>query len=107
MKSYKKLDVFKRIGTFFKYVLDKKVPFYKKIIIILGFLYLLLPFDIIPDPVLGLGIIDDITILIFIFNMYSNELNKYEENNVSKSPINDKIVKDVHYTVKDDKEEGD
>lgn len=78
MKSFNKFLIFKKIKSLLIYVFDKEVPFLKKLFIVLGFVYLLFPFDIIPDTILGLGIIDDITIIFIIYKIFKNELEEYE-----------------------------
>ncbi|MBL01480.1 MAG: hypothetical protein CL774_03205 [Chloroflexi bacterium] len=43
--------------------LDKRIPKYKKIIPLIGFLYLINPIDLIKDYILVLGFIDDLIVL--------------------------------------------
>ena len=49
---------------------DPDVPIYLKIIPFLGFIYLLIPIDLIPDPLLFLGQLDDITALLIGSKMF-------------------------------------
>lgn len=66
--------------------------------------YVISPLDIIPEVVLGFGIIDDALIAIFVISSISNELDKY----ISKSEEGDinidteKIIDDVEYEIKDE-----
>lgn len=48
------------------------------IMIIIAFLYLISPIDIIPDFLPG-GFIDDIAVLGFVFKKLTNEINKYKD----------------------------
>ena len=43
---------------------DPEVPFYLKLIPFIGVVYLLFPFDFVPDMLVGLGQLDDLTILL-------------------------------------------
>ncbi|MGL4982850.1 MAG: YkvA family protein [Treponemataceae bacterium] len=47
---------------------SSETPNHIKVIIIGGFLYMILPFDIIPDIIPGVGLIDDATVLAIIFS---------------------------------------
>ena len=42
--------------------LDKRIPIYKKIIPLIGVLYLINPIDLIKDYILVLGFIDDLIV---------------------------------------------
>ncbi len=67
----------KRIRSIKKFLLDPSVPKRKKLLIIFGIIYLIAPIDIIPEPVLGFGLIDDIILWLFILTHLSDELDKY------------------------------
>ncbi len=43
---------------------DHQVPLWAKLIPIAVLIYIVLPIDLLPDPILGLGQIDDLTLLI-------------------------------------------
>jgi uncharacterized membrane protein YkvA (DUF1232 family) len=60
-----------------QYLKDKNVPFGKKLLIIGSLLYLIFPADIVPDFIIGLGILDDITVLTFIWFALKSELDEY------------------------------
>nr|WGD63613.1 YkvA family protein [Bacillus subtilis]WGD70637.1 YkvA family protein [Bacillus subtilis]WGD76805.1 YkvA family protein [Bacillus subtilis] len=42
-------------------------------------LYIVMPLDIIPDVILGLGFIDDATVLSLIWTLIKKELSQYEK----------------------------
>jgi uncharacterized membrane protein YkvA (DUF1232 family) len=43
---------------------DPEVPIYLKLVPFIGVIYLLFPFDFVPDFILGLGQLDDLTVLL-------------------------------------------
>ncbi len=69
--------MFKRLKLTIKYMKDKEVSFFKKLLIIGSLLYLVFPVDIVPDFIIGLGILDDITVLTFIWLALKSELDEY------------------------------
>ena len=72
------LSVFmKRIKAIKFFMKDKAVPKRKKLIIVLGILFLISPINLITVPVFGLGLIDDIILWGFIIYYLKDELDKY------------------------------
>ena len=67
----------KNIKYFFEYLKDKEVPFFKKGLILLSLLYFVLPTDIVPDFIIGLGWLDDATVAVFIWNAVRSEVGNY------------------------------
>lgn len=67
----------RNIRYFFEYIRDKDVSTYKKILIFASLLYFILPTDIVPDYILGLGWIDDAAVAAFIWNALRAELGDY------------------------------
>ena len=57
----------------------REVPVKTILIILASILYFLNPFDLIPDFLPGVGYIDDITILLWVFNSVEKEISKFEE----------------------------
>ena len=94
-----------------KYLLkDKNAKKRYKAAVIFGILYLVTPIDLIPAPILGLSIVDDIVIWGFILNYIKVPLEQYSDqyhaDKASKEAMKGKkIIDDVEYTVKDDDEE--
>ncbi len=82
MKIKDKLDV-KDIEVYISLVKDYLQGKYKDIhiknilLIMIGFVYLVMPFDLVPDVILGLGFFDDATILTFIFKSINSEIKMY------------------------------
>ncbi|RKD32468.1 YkvA family protein [Thermohalobacter berrensis] len=105
------MGVFKNIPLAFKFLLDKNVPLKKKIWIILAILYFVSPLDIIADPVLGFGIIDDFVLIAYVLSklsedlkLYHNRENKENETQNEENIKKDKIIEDVEYKIVDDDE---
>lgn len=67
----------KRIKLTMQYLKDKNVSVFKKLLIIGSLLYLVFPVDIVPDFIIGLGILDDITVLTFIWVALKSEIDDY------------------------------
>ncbi|NTW72526.1 MAG: DUF1232 domain-containing protein [Eubacteriaceae bacterium] len=95
--------MFKNLSNI-KYILkmlqDKQVPLSKKAIVAAGILYFLMPFDFLPETVLGFGLIDDLVIMIGIMTSLSDIFNKYRPGSTIKDES--KIIKEASYTIKDD-----
>ena len=49
---------------------DPRVPLWTKLIPLIGILYVLSPIDFIPDPILGLGQLDDLGVLLIGLRMF-------------------------------------
>jgi uncharacterized membrane protein YkvA (DUF1232 family) len=56
--------VVNQVWLTWKLVLDNRVPLWMKALLIVPFLYVLSPIDIIPDFILGLGQLDDLGIIL-------------------------------------------
>lgn len=94
-----------KIPLSLKYLFDKEIPFRKKLWIIFGLVYFFSPIDLIPTPVLGLGVIDDFIIIAFIINKMSSDLDKYKlilQRREKEEDIKEDIVENVKYDIKDD-----
>lgn len=93
----------KRIKAIKHFMKDKGVPLRKKIIIIAGALYLLMPVDLIPEPILIFGIVDDIVLWTFIIWYLKSELDQYSIE-INKKPgekyQGKTIIDDVNFEVK-------
>jgi uncharacterized membrane protein YkvA (DUF1232 family) len=87
---------------------DKEVPKRKKLIIILGILFLISPVNLITVPIFGLGLIDDIILWSFIIYYLRDELDKYWVGEAEGPSLKDKelkgkdIIEDVDFEVEPD-----
>ena len=57
------MRLWERIESWAKLLFRKETPFRAKAIIVFAILYLLSPFDLVPDWIIGLGLLDDLTIV--------------------------------------------
>lgn len=98
--------LFKRIKAIPSFMRDKSVPKRKKFIITLGIIYLLMPIDLIPAPILIFGFVDDLVLWGFIIYYLKDELDKYwlgeKEVRPEEKFNGKKIIDDVNYEVEDD-----
>ena len=78
----------RNIKYFFEYMKDKEVSVFKKGLILVSFLYFLLPIDIVPDFIFALGWLDDAAVAAFIWAAVRSEINDY----INKRKISDSRV---------------
>ena len=88
-------------------MLDRRVPIWSKFIIPAGVIYLLSPFDIIPDFLIGLGWLDDIfaiiaTTTLFLLSIPSDILREHMGGQRTPSPGQDGNVIDGSARIVDD-----
>lgn len=101
--------LFKRIRAIKFFLRDKKVPKRKKIIILGGIFYLLMPIDLIPAPILIFGFVDDIVLWTFIIWYLKDELDKYwlgDEVKPKQKFRGKTIIDDVNFEVEKDEEQN-
>ena len=95
-----------RINLIFKFLFDKNIPLKEKWWIILPALYILSPIDIIPFPILGFSILDDLVVFLFLLSMVKSKTQKYygtEKRDDFKEEVKDKtVIEDVEYHVDED-----
>jgi uncharacterized membrane protein YkvA (DUF1232 family) len=96
------MNIFFRISLIFKFLFDKKIPLREKWWIIIPVIYILSPVDLIPEPILGFGFIDDLVMLGYLLAVVMEKTKKYNGKNDIKE---DKIIENVEYEIKDDEEE--
>ncbi len=110
MKPYFVFLLLRRIGAIRYLMKDSSVPFSQKALIVFGIIYLISPIDLIPFPVLGFGIIDDLALWVFILSYLKDQLDKYDTNegkkNSSKKYKGKKIIDSVEYEIKKDDHEN-
>ena len=85
-----------------KFLFDKNVSLKEKWWVIIPIVYILSPADLIPDPVLGFGIVDDLVIFAFLLTLVYGKTKKYYEDN---KPKNNDIVENVEYEIDKDEDE--
>jgi uncharacterized membrane protein YkvA (DUF1232 family) len=57
----------------------RQIPYKTITMVVIGILYFVVPTDLIPDFFLGAGLLDDATMLAFIFRQIGNDLEHYKE----------------------------
>lgn len=67
----------KRIKALKAFLFDKSVSKLKKVVVIFGIIYLFSPIDLIPAPILGFSVIDDLVLWGFILSWLGKELDQY------------------------------
>ena len=95
----------RRIRAIPSFLKDRSVALRKKILIVVGTIYMLSPIDLVPEPVLLFGIIDDIVLWSFIIFYLRDELDRYwlgeKEIKPEERFRGKKIIDDVNFEVKD------
>jgi uncharacterized membrane protein YkvA (DUF1232 family) len=106
MSGVKSLGLLREAWVALKYMLDPAIPFNQKIWVIVSLLYLVSPVDFMPDPIFGIGIIDDIVVILLMLSFMAGRLKKYDENkNDSRRGQKQREAQDaidVEYEVIDD-----
>ncbi|QSX06960.1 hypothetical protein JYG23_06110 [Sedimentibacter sp. zth1] len=103
------MSIFMRLRLMIKFLFDKNIPLRDKWWIILPAIYIISPIDLIPFPILGFSLIDDLVVLIFTLHMIQNKTQKYYGDNTTESKKTKKdlhgkeIIEDVEYKVDDNK----
>lgn len=92
-----------RILFILKFLFDKNVPLKEKWWVIVPLIYILSPADLIPAPILGFSIVDDLVMLSFLLTKVYDKTKKYYFDN--KKTEDDNIVENVEYEIRKDDEE--
>ena len=90
-----------RISFVLKFLFDKNVPLKEKWWVIIPLIYILSPADLIPAPILGFSIVDDLIMLSFLLTKVYDKTKKYYFDN---KKTEDDIVENVEYEINKDEE---
>ncbi len=63
-------EIVDQIRLIWRLLKDSRVPLWVKFVPPLAILYLISPVDLVPDPILGLGQLDDLAILLLGFKVF-------------------------------------
>lgn len=96
------MNILFRISLIFKFLFNKEIPLKEKWWIIIPVIYLLSPVDLIPEPILGFGFVDDIVMLAYLLSIVMGKTKKYNEKNKTDE---ENIIENVDYVIKDDEDE--
>ena len=101
----------RRIKAISSMMKDKTVPKRKKLLIVLGIIYLFLPIDLIPPVLFPFGFLDDLVLWIWIIWHLKDTLDQYwvgeKEVDLSRDFKNKDIVEVVEFTVDQEDEEDE
>lgn len=90
---------------------DKAVPKRKKLLVVLGIVYLFLPVDLIPPVLFPFGFLDDLVLWIWIIWHLKDTLDQYwtsdKERDFSKEFKNKDIIEGVEFTVEQEEEKDE
>lgn len=70
----------------------REIPYWAISAVSLALLYVLNPADVIPDVILGVGYLDDATVVAFCLKLVERELERYQEWQASISKSAGKVV---------------
>ena len=62
--------VLKRFRLGWRLLCDSRVPVWTKLVPLLSLVYLLWPVDLLPDPFLGLGQLDDLAVVLLLWQLF-------------------------------------
>ena len=94
-----------RLLFILKFLFDKNIPLKEKWWVIIPHIYILSPADLIPAPVLGFGILDDLVMLGFLLTVIYDKTKKYYFDNKIKNKDVKNIIENVEYEIHKDEEE--
>ena len=101
----------RRIKAISSMMKDKTVPKRKKLLIVLGIIYLFLPIDLIPPVLFPFGFLDDLVLWIWIIWHLKETLDQYwvgeKEVDLSRDFKNKDLVEGVEFTVVQEDEEDE
>ena len=98
-----KMGLFSKLRWMFKLLLSHQVRLRDKVPIVLLLLYILNPIDLIPLPILGFGILDDLVIFIILMHLVDRTLAKYYNKDINNIDP-DHVVSGVEYEVEEDEQ---
>ncbi len=89
-----------KIFLVFKFLFDKQIPLKEKWWIIIPLIYILSPVDLIPMPILGFSVLDDLLMFVYLMSIVSEKTKKYYGN--EKNLKEKDIIENVEYEIDDD-----
>ncbi len=87
---------------------DKNVPIRKKLLVVLGVIYVLTPVDVLPVVLGPFALVDDAVVVMWIITHLKDTLDQYwtgeSECDMSKDFKKKDLIDDVEFTVSEDTE---
>jgi len=72
--------ILNKVMMVIQYLRNKNIPFYKKMIIVGCLIYIFYPMDLVPDYIIGMGILDDLVSLALILLTMRSEMGESNKN---------------------------
>jgi len=82
-----KLSILSRLSAAYASGRYRSIPWKSVMTMLAAIIYFLNPIDLIPDFVPGLGLTDDFSVLIWVYNTLSSEINKFLSWEKSTLPV--------------------
>ena len=101
------IEIIKNFRLIKRMMADGNVSFWKKALIVVGIVYLILPFEIVPDILLPFGLMDDIILWLLIMYILKDTMRKYRDEDSRGERVKYKrgnIIEGVSYEVKSEDE---
>jgi uncharacterized membrane protein YkvA (DUF1232 family) len=92
--------LFGKFSVMLKLLRSSEVSWKDKLPIIGLIVYIISPVDLIPYPILGFSIVDDLVVFGLLINLVNRSIKKYSTTN-SKGVDPEHVVSDVDYEVED------
>ena len=92
-----------RLSRLPRFVMDPAVSIINKLVVMLMLGYIISPIDLIPEPIIGLGLIDDAILTLYIVSTISEKLDRYIELDQEKE--NNEPIINTDYRIIDSDDE--
>ncbi len=96
----------RRIKAIPLFMKDKRVALWKKLLIVLGIVYLVLPMDLIPPIIPVFGFMDDFILWLYLLYYLRDQLDKYDVPHSEALDVEFTVHEGEHEPEADDKEES-
>lgn len=95
--------IINRVKAISSMMRDKTVPKRKKVLVVFGLIYLVLPMDLIPPVIFPFGFLDDLVLWLWIISHLAETLDKYWNGektvDYSKNYSQENLVEGVNFEV--------
>ena len=76
-KAKEKFLIFSRLSNAYATGKYRNIPWKPVMVMLAAIIYFLNPIDLIPDFIPGLGLTDDFSVLVWVYNSVSSEIDKF------------------------------